>query len=172
MEVELMHPKIVHLPIALAVFMPLLAGGVALSWWKGWLPRKTWAIPAIAQLLLVVTGFASMASGEEDEEIVEAVLSHDLIHAHEEAGELFVYMGVAVLVLALAAMFLKKERLALGLAGATTLGSVVVFVLCGQAGSLGGDLVYKHGAANAVIDGAAIPHGDAGHDDHDEDDHH
>lgn len=37
MDQRFFHPKIVHLPMALAVLIPLIAGGVAIAWWRGWL---------------------------------------------------------------------------------------------------------------------------------------
>ena len=37
-----LHPKIVHLPIALAVLMPLITAGLLIAWWRDMLPRRTW----------------------------------------------------------------------------------------------------------------------------------
>ena len=36
MENLLFHPKVVHIPIALAGLMPLVAGGVLVAWWREW----------------------------------------------------------------------------------------------------------------------------------------
>ena len=36
------HPKVVHLPMALAVLMPLVTGGVLFAWWRGWFQRRVW----------------------------------------------------------------------------------------------------------------------------------
>ena len=35
MEALFFHPKLVHVPIALAVLMPLLSGSLLLAWWRG-----------------------------------------------------------------------------------------------------------------------------------------
>ena len=36
-----LHPKLVHLPLALAALLPLLTFGVLLAWWRGWLQQRT-----------------------------------------------------------------------------------------------------------------------------------
>ncbi|MCB9789208.1 MAG: hypothetical protein H6744_21235 [Deltaproteobacteria bacterium] len=148
------HPKVVHIPIALAVLMPLIAGGLTLAWWRGWLPRRTWVIAAALQALLVGSGFFAMRMGEESEERVEKVVSERLIHEHEEAAETFVWTAAGVLVLVLLAAAIPRERAALGLAAAATLGTVVVLVLGARTGEAGGALVYEHGAASAYVTGS------------------
>ena len=42
METLPLHPKIVHLPIALAVLMPLITAGLLIAWWRDMLPRRAW----------------------------------------------------------------------------------------------------------------------------------
>jgi len=49
-----LHPKIVHLPIALAALMPLLSILILGGWWRGHLPRRAWLLVAAFQALLVV----------------------------------------------------------------------------------------------------------------------
>jgi len=47
-----LHPLIVHLPLALALLVPLLAAGTLLAWWRGWLPgRRSWAVVVALQAL-------------------------------------------------------------------------------------------------------------------------
>ncbi len=148
-----LHPKIVHLPMALAVLMPLVFGGALLSWIRGWLPRQAFGVALALQLALVASGFASLRSGEVDEEVAERVVSHELIHEHEEAGEVFFAAGMAVLLAAGAAVALKREPLARGLAVLAFIGSFVVLGLGVRAGHLGGELAYRHGAASAFREG-------------------
>ena len=66
MELPL-HPKIVHLPIALAVLMPLLTSGLLLAIWRDWFPRRVWTIAVVGSLLLVGSGVLALRSGEADE---------------------------------------------------------------------------------------------------------
>ncbi|MFT4976317.1 MAG: hypothetical protein ACI8S6_002213 [Myxococcota bacterium] len=55
MDALLFHPKIVHLPIALMVLMPLVSGGLLLAWIMEWLPRRAWWIAILLQVSLVGT---------------------------------------------------------------------------------------------------------------------
>lgn len=165
------HPKVVHIPIALAVLMPLIAGGLALAWWRDWLPRRAWVIAAVLQGVLVASSFAAMNTGEGAEEQVERVVSEKIIHDHEEAAEVFTWTAAGVLALFVLALAVPKREAALGLAAAATLGAVVVFALGVRTGEAGGALVYKHGAANAYIDAGATGGGPAARaEDRDDDD--
>lgn len=170
MEELLFHPKVVHLPIALAVLMPLVAGGLALAWWRKWLPRRAWVVAIVLQGLLVASGVVAMNTGEVDEDRVERVVAEEHIEEHEEAAEVFVWGSVAVLAFAIAAGAIKKERPALALTAAATIGTLVVFGLGYRVGEAGGELVYEHGAANAYAAAPGAPQRALGHDDDDDDD--
>lgn len=162
-----LHPKIVHLPIAFAMLMPLLSGGVLLAWLRDWLPRRTFVIVAGVQMLLVLSGFAALASADGDEAVVERVVSHALIHAHEEAAQSFVAVAVAVMLCAFFACWVKAEKLARTLAALTVVGSLVALALAIRAGHMGGQLVYRHGAGAAFSSAGAPPAAEAAHDDED-----
>src|SRR6185369_12870473 len=58
-----LHPIVVHLPIALAVLMPVLSAGLLAAWWRGLLPRRTWMIAVLLQGLLLVSGVVSLRTG-------------------------------------------------------------------------------------------------------------
>lgn len=160
MDLTLLHPKIVHLPIALAVLMPLIAGGLVLAWWRGWLPRRVWWIAVLLQGVLVASGFAAMQTGEGDEERVETVLAEHYIEAHEEAAEAFEWAAVALLLLFASGALIPNEKRAKGLAATAAVGTLLVFGLGYRVGEAGGALVYEHGAANAFI--TAAPAGAGG----------
>lgn len=149
MDTLLFHPKVVHIPMALGVLMPLIAAGLALAWWRGWLPQRGWLVAVGLQAVLLVSGVVSLRTGEEEEERVERVVSERLIEAHEEAAEVFVGGSGAVLALMLAAAALGKKRAGLPLAAVATLGTFVVLGLGYRTGQAGGSLVYQHGAAQA-----------------------
>jgi uncharacterized membrane protein len=153
MDLTLLHPKLVHMPIALAVLMPVLSFALLIAWWRDALPRRAWMLAIGLQGALVLSSVAAMQTGEHDEEMVERVVAEAHIEAHEEAAELFLWASVAVLGVALGAGLIRKERLALSLATAASLGTLVVFGLGYRVGDAGGRLVYEHGAANAFIDG-------------------
>lgn len=170
------HPALVHIPIGAAVLTPLVAIAVLVAWWRKWLEPRAWALVLGLQIVLVVSAFAALRTGGDEEEVVERVVAESYIHEHEEAAEAFTYTAVGVLVLAAAAMAMRKDKLRVGLAVAATAGSLAVLGLGLRAGHAGGELVYVHGAAQAhgatgssppaAAEGEADKHGD--HDDDDD----
>lgn len=150
-----LHPKLVHLPIALAVLMPLLVSGVLFAVWRDWLPRRVFVFVFAGQLLLVGSGLLAMRSGEADEDRVERIVPEAAIEAHEEAAEGFVWAGGIVLGLALLPLVLRQRSHVL-LAGALVgLGSCAVLGLGWQVGQAGGEIVYGRGGAAAFASPAA-----------------
>lgn len=158
-----LHPVIVHLPIALAVLMPLITIGLLIAWWRGALQRRTWTIAIVLQALLVGSGVLAMRSGEADEDRVEAVVAHDVIHEHEEAAETFVYGAAGVLVLVLVAGLIPRERAARAVAALAATGTLAVLGLGYLTGKAGGELVYRHGAAAAFASDPGTPPAQTGH---------
>ena len=150
------HPQLVHVPIALAVLMPLVAGGLLVAWWQGWLPRRTWLVAVELQGVLVGAGLLALRSGEGDEERVETVVAESAIEAHEEAASIFVGATAVVLVLAAAGAALRGERAARMMAAAATVATLAVLALGYRVGEAGGRLVYQHGAASVYARGAAV----------------
>lgn len=157
MESLFFHPKLVHLPMALGVLMPLVAGGVLLAWWRKWLPARAWAIVIALQVILVGSGIAALRSGEAEEDRVERVVPERLIKAHEEAAEGFVWASGGVLGLMALAMAFASRRPGLPIAVVSTLGAFVVLGLGYRAGQAGGSLVYEHGAAGAYTREGSSP---------------
>ena len=151
-----LHPLVVHLPIALALLVPLIAAGTLFAWHRGILPRRAFAIAVGLQLLLVASGVAAIQTGEADEEVVEGVVPEAALEAHEEAADVFVYAAGALALVFVGAMALGDRREAKVLATVATLGSFVVLGLGYQVGHAGGQLVYAHGAASAHV-ATALP---------------
>jgi uncharacterized membrane protein len=145
------HPKVVHLPMALAVLMPLVAGGVLFAWWRGWLPRGVWVGVLLLQAALVGSGALAMNTGEREEERVEQVVAEEHIEAHEEAAEAFVWASAAVLFLMAVPLVLPEGRARHAFSIGAFLGTLIVFGLGYEAGEAGGRLVYQHGAAQAYV---------------------
>lgn len=154
MDALLFHPKLVHVPIALGVLMPLVASALAIAWWRGWLPRRAWVLAIGLQAVLLGSGVLALRSGEADEDRVERIVSEQYIEQHEEAAQAFVWASGAVLALMLAASGLGSRRAGLPLAAVATLGTLVVLALGYRTGLEGGDLVYRYGAAQAYTSAA------------------
>ncbi len=169
MENFLFHPRIVHLPIALAVLILLLGGGVLLAWWRAALPRGAWWLVVAAQLLLVGSGFLALESGEEEEERVEEVVPHDAIHEHEEAAEAFFYASLITLLPLAIGVLPVAERIRRGGALAGVVASVLG--LGYRVGEAGGALVYTHNAGAAYVGAPGSLGGGGGeHEEHEDDD--
>ena len=149
MDFTPLHPKLVHIPLALAVLLPLLNVALLLAWWKKWFPRKTWLISACLHAIMTLSAFVAMQTGESNEHQAEKVVAKHEIHEHEEAAELFLFSTVGALILALIAAIAEKEQVALKMALGTTALSLLCTVLAIEAGEHGGKLVYKYGAGRA-----------------------
>ena len=149
MDALLFHPKLVHVPMALGVLMPLIAGGLLLAWWRKWLPRRGWFIAVALQAILLGSGVLALRTGEAEEHRVESVVAERFIEEHEEAAELFVWASGIVLAVMLLAAALGARRSGLPTAAAATLGTLLVLGAGYRTGQAGGDLVYQHGAAQA-----------------------
>lgn len=154
MELPL-HPKLIHLPIALAILMPVFTVVLWVAIRRAWLPLRAWWLAVGAQVLLVASSFVAMSTGESAEERVERVVPEQAIERHAEAAELFTWTAVGVLAIGLLPLLLRRKPGAVTIAtAATVLGSVTVLFLGYQVGQAGGELVYRYGAAAAYADPA------------------
>lgn len=167
MDALFFHPKLVHVPIALGVLMPLVAGGLALAWWRNWLPWRSWLVAVALQAVLLTSGVAALRSGEAEEDRVERFVPERFIEAHEEAAEAFVVASGVVLGVMLLAAVLGARRYGLPVAALATAGTVIVLGLGYRTGQEGGNLVYEHGAAQAYSNAALATSGPIERDDDD-----
>ena len=148
-----LHPAIVHLPIAIAVLLPAFAIGALFFIRRGTRPRTAWGITIVMLVALLFSGWASLKTGEQQEERVEGVVAERSIHTHEEAAEAFLLITAVVLTVSL-------TGLAPGRAGrfgrwAATLGTLAIVGAGWRVGHSGGMLVYRDGAASAYT-GASV----------------
>jgi uncharacterized membrane protein len=150
-----LHPAVVHLPIALAILVPGLAVLGLLLITKGALPPRSWAGIVLLQALLVGSGWLALETGEQQEERVERVVAERHIEAHEEAAERFLLVAGIGLLVSAAGLLPRRPGAAGRVAG--TLGAFAVLAAGVAVGHSGGELVYKHGAANAYVDAAPAP---------------
>ena len=176
MDSLLFHPKVVHIPMALGMLMPLIAGGIAFAWWRKWLTHRAWVLAAALQALLLASGVVALQTGEAEEDRVERIVPERVIEGHEEAAEVFVWASGAVLGAMLLSLVTVRRREGLPLAAVAVTGTLVVLALGYRTGQSGGALVYQHGAAVAYAHPGAqtapapqLPREDGEHDDDDDD---
>jgi uncharacterized membrane protein len=147
---EPLHPAIVHFPVVLAVLAPLTALAAFGAIRAGWLPSRAWVAVVLLHALLAGSAWLAVETGESQEEKVERVVRERFIETHEEAAERFLSLvAVAFVVSAgglLGGRFGGIGRAATIAAGAVALASAVAV------GHSGGELVYKHGAADAYVE--------------------
>lgn len=145
-----LHPALVHLPIALAVLVPLL-GVLALPVIaKSFLPARVWSVVVLLQALLVGSAWLGIETGEDQEERVEKVVAERHIEEHEEAAERFLALAGAGLTIMAVGLLPGRVGSVARVAGAAA--SLVVLAAAVSVGHSGGELVYQHGAAAAYVD--------------------
>jgi hypothetical protein len=134
-----LHLLFNHLPIVSSLIgLLILAAGIFL---KQGIVRKTAFAVLIFSALVTLPAFFT---GEGAEEIVEELpgISHNLIHEHEEAAELALWLSEALGILALIAFYLEyiQHKLS-GMANLFTLiFSIGTFVSFAKTGNTGGEI--------------------------------
>ena len=141
----LSHPALVHLPLGLALVVPIVALITLIAWSLGKANQRNWLIVILLQGMLTVGGFVAAQAGEEaEEEAEEEGVPEHMIEEHEEYAELFVRTSMGVLLLFGIVGFLPedKEKIALGLGALATAGSGLVLAFAIETGEHGGEIVH------------------------------
>jgi len=143
---EPLHPAVVHFPIALMAFLPLVAAVVLWRLHDG-ARLRTWGWVTLTATLVVAAGVVAQETGEDQEERVERVVPKEAIEAHHDAAHAFVFVAWVVLGLSLVGFapgFVgRSARLV------TLVGTLALAYFGWRVGDLGGKLVYQHDAASA-----------------------
>jgi uncharacterized membrane protein len=170
-----LHPAMVHLPIALSIIVPLLAVLATAAIATRFIGRRVWTLVVLLQALLAGSAWLAMETGEREEDRVERVVAERWIESHEEAAKTVVRLSAAGLAISAVGFVGGGVGLA-GRVGLVVL-SLLTFAATARTGSAGGELVYRHGAAMAYVEGAASVAAEPtetiasrSHHDHDEDD--
>jgi uncharacterized membrane protein len=170
---EPLHPAVVHFPIVLAFLSPIAAAALLWAIQSGRLSSRAWLHVVILQLAVLSSGWLAAEAGEEEEDRVERVIAEKFIEEHEEAAERFLALAGVTLALSVAGLLgTSFGAVARGLTVASALASVA---LVSAVGHSGGELVYRHGAAQAYTQPAAADaqagrSGTAHDEDHDDED--
>jgi len=154
-----LHPAIVHFPIVLMFLAPLAAIIALWSIRRGADIRRSWLMAVVAALALALSTWAATLSGQDQEERVERVVAEQPIETHEESAELFFMLSGVLVVLSVAG--LARGSLGRGSRILATLWAVALIPAGVRVGHSGGQLVYRHGAANAYTQPTVQPSGEA-----------
>lgn len=92
-----LHPAVVHLPIALAVLVPLFAVGAVIAIARGAKPLASWGITTALVAMLAMSSYVALETGEDQEEKVEAVVPEAAFERHEESADQFFQLSLLVL---------------------------------------------------------------------------
>ena len=142
-----LHPLIVHMPMALTILIPLFAIGALVAIRRKARVPVAWGVTMGMLALLLVSGWAALQTGENEEDKVERFVGHDAVEEHEEAGKQFVYAAGAVLLLSGVGLIRGPTG-----AAARVVVALATIGLVGMGynvGHSGGGLVYGGGAAQA-----------------------
>lgn len=142
-----LHPAVVHLPIALTVLVPAFAIGALIAIRRGARPVRAWGITTALLALLSVSAWASLQTGEQQEDRVERIVPDAAMETHEESAELF--LSLSLVVLGIAGVGLVRGRVGTVARAGAVVGTLVLVVAGYRVGHSGGSLVYEHGAASA-----------------------
>ena len=93
------HPAIVHFPIVFTILLPFVALGALCAIRRGVSSRRAWASPLLGAVVLSLSAWLAIQTGEADEERAEDIVGEQVLHAHEEAAERFLLLSGGVVVL-------------------------------------------------------------------------
>ncbi len=162
-----LHPAVVHLPMALAVLVPIFAVVALVAVQRGARPLRTWGVAAAMFATLAVSSWASIETGEDQEERVESLVPDAALETHEDAADQFLWLAVAVF--GVATIGVLKGRIGTTARVLATVGSLGLLVAGYRVGHSGGELVYKYGAANGYTDSTRVGVATAARADRDDD---
>ncbi len=147
-----MHPAVVHIPIALAVVLPVLIFLSIVLIRRGADVKVAWLPVAVLSFILFSGALLAQRTGESEEEAVEQIVPERYIENHEENAEVFTIVAGVLFVLSLGGLVLNKVGNSVRIA--TAVASLGLLALAFQTGHSGGELVYEHGAASTTsVDG-------------------
>jgi uncharacterized membrane protein len=145
-----LHPAVVHVPLGLALVMPLLLAALVWAIASGRLPARAWLVGLLLQGVVLGAAVVALRTGEQDEERVEGRASEAQIEAHEHAAQAFTFAaGGTFLAAALGLALRNRSRPFLAAGFGTVVLSVAMLGFGIQAGHRGGQLVHGGGGLSA-----------------------
>src|SRR5690606_30721136 len=88
------HPLFAHIPLVLALFVPLVLWITTLLITKKKVATSTWAVGVVMQALVVLFAYIALSTGEAEEDLVRQFVDKNFIHQHENTAEIFAGLSV------------------------------------------------------------------------------
>lgn len=149
-----LHPAVVHVPLGLALVMPLLLAALLWAVLTNRLPGRVWLLALVLQGVVLGAAAIALRTGERDEERVEGRVGEARLQAHERSAHAFTLSAGATFVAVGLALALRNRRRPFALVGMTSVVlSVAVLALGVQAGHRGGALVHGSVGLGAPAEG-------------------
>jgi uncharacterized membrane protein len=135
-----LHPAIVHFPIVFTILLPFVALGALWAIRRGVSSRRAWAVPLLGAILLSLSAWVAVQTGEADEDRAEDIAGEQVMHAHEEAAERFLLLSGGVVVLMTAGLLRGTP----GKAGRLLASTAALFLVVAgyNVGHSGGKVVF------------------------------
>jgi uncharacterized membrane protein len=146
-----LHPLVVHVPLVLAMLVPVVVVAILIGDRRRRFGRASWWTAVAVSGLLVVGSLASLNTGSREEERVEAIVAESAIELHEERAETFTWIAGATFVLLFTVPLFRSPETRSWFGTAGLLASLVVAALAIRVGHSGGSLVYVHNAGAAYL---------------------
>jgi hypothetical protein len=153
-----LHPAVVHVPLGLALVMPVLLAALVWAIVTGRLPARAWFLGLLLQGVILGAAVVALRTGEQDEERVEGRAAESQVEAHERAARAFTFAAAGTFVAAALGLALRNRSRPFLAAGLGTIAlSLAMLGLGIQAGHRGGVLV--HGGGGLTAPGQGEPGG-------------
>jgi hypothetical protein len=131
------------------ILLPIVALGALWAIRRGSAPVRAWALPVAVAAGLTLSSWAAVETGESQEEQVEKAVGEQALATHEEAGERFLLLSGAVLVLSGAGLLRGTIGRAARAAG--TVAALGLAAAGYQVGHTGGRLVYGDATMTGLV---------------------
>lgn len=146
-----LHPMMVHLPLGLALILPVIILTFMILIRLKKISDSMWIMIMSLQAFLVAIGHLTIATGENEEDLVRTIIDRKIVSMHELDAEMFVGSVVIGLVISVMGYFANKKYQFKSQVAVLAI-SIITILLAVNVGRSGAALVYKHGAAQVYLE--------------------
>lgn len=147
-----LHPALVHLPLGIVVLLPIVTIVLSLLFWRKSIQKPAFILIALLHGILTISSYVAIETGEDEEKRVQKLVGKEVVHEHEEKAELFASSTLIPLILTLTLFIPAGIKLFQINLGVLFVMQIALVFLAYDVGHSGGELVYRHGAANAYLE--------------------